>query len=232
MHIDRLIVAAVGSCWLPDVEAILAVLVQASGTEYVCEGASGCSSAHKHTMDKMAAAKRSQIATAVLLLKAQCKHDLQRDLQRAQQQSTSAADMHERLTAAQQQLAAVTAERDKLQHETQAYANQCEDMRTAAKVKDEEVFVFRNRNLAAVDAVRKAYTARGNQEQQTAGLCMQLESCQAELAELRRRSAQTSQEQAEHLNYMKIGCRAQRCKHQAWCTEECAKCQGSRKDAE
>ena len=74
MHIDRLIVAAVGSRWLPDVEAILAVLVQASGTEYVCEGASGCSLAHKHTMDKMAVAKRSQIATAVLLLKAQCKH--------------------------------------------------------------------------------------------------------------------------------------------------------------
>ena len=132
--------------------------------------------------------------------------DLHSDLQRAQQQATSAADMKERLTAAQQQLAAVTAERDELQHEKQAWQKKCEDMRTAAKGKDEHIFILTNRNLAAADAVKKAHKERENQAEQAADLSVQLERFRAEMAELRRSSAaQISCLQAEHLNYRKIG---------------------------
>ena len=131
--------------------------------------------------------------------------DLQPDLQRFQQQSTSAACMHERLTVAQQQIATVTAERDELQHQKKAWTNQCEDMRAADKAKADEIFTLKNRNLAAVDAVRKAHSERGNQAEQAAGLLVQLEKFQAGMAELRRSSAaQISRLQAEHLNYKNI----------------------------
>lgn len=132
------------------------------------------------------------------------RNDLQRDMQRAQQQATSAADLHEHLTAAQQQLAPVTAERDEVQRQKQAWAEQCEDMRTAAEAKDKQIFALKN--LAAADAVKKAHKERENQAEQAADLSVQLERLQAEMEELRRSSAaQISRLQAELLNYKKIG---------------------------
>ena len=129
--------------------------------------------------------------------------DLQRDLH---QQSICAADMDEHLVAAQHQLAAVTAEKVELQLQNQAWASQCEDMRTAAKAKDDKICTLKNKNLAVVDAVRKAHTERENQAEQAAGLLVQLERFQAEMTELRRSSAaQISHLQAEHLNCKKIG---------------------------
>lgn len=128
--------------------------------------------------------------------------DLQRDLQRAEQQSISAAEVHERLVAAQQQLAAVTAERDEPQHEKQAWASQCEDLRTASKAKDGRIFLI-NMKIVAVDAVRRAYSEKAKQEEVAAGLQVQREQLQAETAELRCSSAS----QISHLlsNFKKIG---------------------------
>lgn len=178
-----------------------------------------------NTVSKLAGALQSQAAAAQsvhnsnIALKADLvelqqklaaesgqRSDLQQDLQRAQQQSTSAAEVHGRLVAAQQQLAAVTAERDELQHEKQAWARQFEEMRTAVKAKDERIFLINNVKIVAVDAVRRAYSEKAKQEEVAAGLQVQMEQLQAETAELRRSSAaQISHLQSELVNFKKIG---------------------------
>ena len=132
--------------------------------------------------------------------------DLQRKLQGTKQHSTSAADMCERFAATQQQLAVVTAERHELQRQKQAWANQYEEMRTAADAKDEEILILKNRNLAVVNVVDKVHAEMATQVQQTADLQVQLEESQAEMAELRRSSAaQISHLQSELVNFKKIG---------------------------
>ena len=178
-----------------------------------------------NTVSKLAGALQSQAAAAQsvhnsnIALKADLvelqqklaaesgqRSDLQQDLQRAQQQSTSAAEVHGRLVAAQQQLAAVTAERDELQHEKQAWARQFEEMRTAVKAKDERIFLINNVKIVAVDAVRRAYSEKAKQEEVAAGLQVQMEQLQAETAELRRSSAaQISHLRSELFSFKDIG---------------------------
>lgn len=160
------------------------------------------------TVRSGAAALKAELLELKQKLAAEAAHrsDLQRQLQRAEQQSTSTADMHERFAAMQQQLAVVTAERNELQRQKQAWANQCEGMCTAANAKDEEVLILRNKNLAVADVLDTVHAEMAKQVQQAAGLQVQLEEIQAEMAELRCSSAaQISHLQSELLNFKKVG---------------------------
>lgn len=140
--------------------------------------------------------------------------DLQHELQSAQQQSLTAAQLSTDLQETQQQLACAIVARDAqsiqlaaAQQQGQEWAQQRDQAHSQALAQADRVLTLTRENLGLVEAAEKAEAERTEMVQQaTAGVTAQLALAQAEIAELRRHSGATSSQlQSRPLDSQKAG---------------------------